>query len=52
VGTIDVAADDPWLEGADEAVREMFETSLRRPLMVKEGPPVYGAGARKKTRRG
>jgi hypothetical protein len=51
-GTIDVAADDPWLEGADDAVRGMFETSLRRPLMVKEASPVYGAAGKKKGRRG
>jgi hypothetical protein len=47
VGTIDVAAEDPWLEGADDVVREMFEVSLRRPLMVKETPPVSGAGKRR-----
>lgn len=52
VGTIDVAADDPWLEGADDTVREMFETSLRRPLTVKEGSPGHGVGGRKRTRRG
>ena len=52
VGTIDVAADDPWLENADDVVREMFETSLRRPLIVKAASPVYGAPGRKKTRRG
>jgi hypothetical protein len=51
-GTIDVAADDPWLEGADDAVRGMFEASLRRPLMVKEGTAVYGAAGKKKGRRG
>ena len=51
-GTIDIAADDPWLEGADAAVRGMFEASLRRPLMVKEAAPVYGAADKKKGRRG
>jgi hypothetical protein len=52
VGTIDIAAGDPWLEGADDAVRGMFEASLRRPLMVKESSPVYGTAGKKKTRRG
>jgi hypothetical protein len=52
VGTIDVAADDPWLEGADAAVRGMFEASLRRPLMVKKASPVYGSAGKKKGRRG
>ena len=52
VGTIDVAAGDPWLEGADDAVREMFEASLRRPLMVKESSPAYGPAGKRKARRG
>jgi hypothetical protein len=52
VGTIDVDASDPWLEGADDAMRAMFETSLKRPLMVKEAPPVYRSSARRKGRRG
>jgi hypothetical protein len=51
VGTIDVDASDPWLEGADDAIRGMFEASLGRPLVVKESSPVYGTG-RKKARRG
>ena len=42
-GTIDVDPGDPMLEHADEAVRRMFDASLRRPLMVKEAPPpAYG----------
>jgi len=52
VGTIDIAASDPWLEGADDEVRGMFEASLRRPLMVKESSPAYGAAGKRKTRRG
>ena len=52
VGTIDLDASDPWLEGADDAVRGMFDASLRRPLMVKEASPVYGTARRKKARRG
>ena len=52
VGTIDVDASDPWLEGADEAMRAIYQTSLRRPLMVKETGPVYEAGGRKRSRRG
>ena len=44
VGTIDVDPGDPTLATADEAVRLMFDASLRRPSMVKEGPPPpYGA---------
>jgi hypothetical protein len=51
VGTIDVAGGDPWLEAADEAVRGMFDASLRRPLMVKEKTATYGP-RRKKSQRG
>jgi hypothetical protein len=52
VGTIDLDVSDPWLEKADEAVRTMFDTSLGRPLMVKESSPAYGSGGKKRTRRG
>jgi hypothetical protein len=52
VGTIDVDVSDPWLDGADDAMRTIFETSLRRPMMVKESSPVYGSGGKKKGRRG
>ena len=36
VGTIDVDASDPWLEGSDDAMRSIFQASLGRPLMVKK----------------
>jgi hypothetical protein len=52
VGTIDVDASDPWLEGADDALRGMVDNSLGRPMMVRESSPPYGTGARKKARRG
>jgi hypothetical protein len=52
VGTIDIDATDPLLEGADEVVRGIFEASLRRPLMVKEATAEYGMARRKKGRRG
>ena len=51
VGTIDVDASDLWLEGADNALREMVDKSLGRPLMVREASPSYGTG-KKKARRG
>jgi hypothetical protein len=50
VGSIDIDASDPLLEGADDAVRMMFETSLGRPLMVKEAPAEYRVAPRKKRR--
>jgi hypothetical protein len=36
VGTIDIDTADPFLEGADAAVRAMYERSLGRPLVVNE----------------
>lgn len=53
VGTIDIDPSDPLLERADEAVRYVFESSLGRPLMVKETSPEYRAKVRgRKKRRG
>jgi hypothetical protein len=52
VGTIDIDAGDPLLEGADEVVRGMYEASLRRPMMVKEAPVEYRVPAKKKGPRG
>ena len=52
IGTIDVDASDPWLAGADDAMRAMFQASLGRPLMLNKTPPQYGAGEKKKARRG
>jgi hypothetical protein len=53
VGTIDIDASDPLLEGADEAIRGIYETSLGRPLVVKEPAADSRASRnRKKGRRG
>ena len=52
IGTIDVDAGDPGLEGADDAMRAMFEASLGRPLVVNETSPGYGSGGKRKARRG
>ena len=52
VGTIDIDPSDPLLERADEAVRDVFESSLGRPLMVKETSPEYGKARGRKKRRG
>jgi hypothetical protein len=41
VGTIDLAADDPRLEKADRAVRDLFAASLARPLRVSEPGASY-----------
>ena len=52
VGTIDIDSSDPLLERADEAVRHVFESSLGRPLLVKETSPEYGQARGRKKRRG
>ena len=41
VGTIDIAAADPALEQADEAVRDLFARSLARPFVAKETRAVH-----------
>ena len=38
VGTVDIAGDDPSLENADAYIRSVFDTSLARPLVVREAP--------------
>ena len=52
VGTIDIDASDPLLEGADASVRGLFEASLARPLAVRGRSPAYGAFRAKNKRRG
>jgi hypothetical protein len=49
VGTIRIAESDPDLTGADSAVRDLFERSAARPIVVKEQRAVY---RRKPSRRG
>jgi hypothetical protein len=55
VGTIDLAADDPRLEQADQAMRDLFAASLARPLRVSEtraSYPVTPPRKRSRRRRG
>src|SRR5262245_29989823 len=52
VGTIDIAAEDPRLERADAAIRDLFAASLSRPLRVSETRAPYApAGRPKRSRR-
>ena len=51
VGTIDIDASDPLLLGADEAIGELYEVSLRRPLLMKEKSAQY-RGSPGRRRRG
>jgi hypothetical protein len=41
VGTIDIGAEDPFLDRADEVVRGVFEKSLARPISMAERAPAY-----------
>jgi len=51
VGTIDIAADDPSLERADDTIRELFAASLSRPARVRENSSsstTTGSGSRRR----
>jgi hypothetical protein len=52
IGTIDLAADDPHLDGADAAVRDLFARSLSRPMQVRERSAAARSARRKPLRRG
>ena len=51
VGTVAIDDSDPLLERADAAVRALFESSLRRPLAVREAQPEYRASAGRKPKK-
>ena len=51
VGTIDIDASDPLLNGADDVLRTLVDASLKRPTLVKEFRARYGTRV-KKGRRG
>jgi hypothetical protein len=50
-GTIDIAADDPDLDGADALIATLFSRSLSRPFLAREASPTYQAGTVKTPRR-
>jgi hypothetical protein len=52
VGTIDIDSADSSLEKADEVVRGLVDASLRRPMVIKERGPEYGAQRRPRTKAG
>jgi hypothetical protein len=52
VGTIDVAETDPLLLGADQAVRDLYQASLSRPLRVAEDETPYRVAQPRRRRRG
>jgi hypothetical protein len=51
VGTVAIDDDDAQLEKADTAMRDLFERSLRRPLVVREDVEPFGK-SRKRAKRG
>lgn len=42
VGTIDIGDEDPLLDQADAALRDIYRASLARPIVVKEERARYG----------
>jgi len=50
VGTIDIDSADPLLTGADDVLHALFDASLGRPMLVKEGRPRYGSDSKRKRR--
>jgi hypothetical protein len=48
VGTVDLPPDDPDLAAADTYVQTLFDSSLRRPMLVRARPPKQS----RRTRRG
>jgi hypothetical protein len=50
VGTIDIVASDAALEGADAAVRHLFQASLLRPAIVRGRRTASRAAATKRRR--
>ena len=57
-GTIDIADADPDLDTADEYIRQTFQASISRPMLLRERPATFGGSAagrpraRKTQRRG
>jgi hypothetical protein len=52
VGTITIADDDPNLDHADAAIRDLFARSLASPLTVRERRSTFKGTPRAKKRRG
>ena len=52
VGTIDISPADPGLGTADEAIRDLFERSLTRPLVARQRSPAYGGRRSTRSKRG
>jgi hypothetical protein len=51
VGTVDIAADDPDLDRADDYLRDVVTGSLARPFSVREERPAYGSSRSKRAKR-
>jgi hypothetical protein len=48
VGTVDIAAADPGLDRADDALRSLFDALVSRPSLVREPLPTHGTRIRKR----
>ena len=51
IGTVDIAADDPNLERADDYIRDVVTGSLARPFLVREERTVDATSRSKKPKR-
>ena len=51
IGTVDIAADDPNLDRADDYIRDVTTGSLARPVLVREKRTVYATSRSKKPKR-
>ena len=51
VGTVDIAADDPNLERADDYIRDLVTGSLAQPFLIHEQRPAYRPSRSKKAKR-
>lgn len=51
VGTVDIAADDPNLDRADDYIRDVVTGSLARPFLVHEDPPAHATSRSTKGKR-
>jgi len=52
VGTVDLAAHDPELAGADRMVRDLFAASVSRPFIVRESQEPYRVRPGRRRRKG
>lgn len=52
VGTVDISTDDPDLTDSDGVIRDLFEASLERQVLVRDKPATYRTRKPSRPRRG